>query len=153
MKKHLGIASTLALALAFVPATFGQAQDQNSPTTTNPPAQAAPGSPASNPSSTLPDSTQPSASPSSTMPQQDQSSPAAGSGSMSTAQADSANSFTGTVVKAGSKYVLKTGSNTYQLDDQSKASQFEGKEVKVNGSLDKTTSVIHVTDIAPISQS
>jgi Protein of unknown function (DUF5818) len=51
-------------------------------------------------------------------------------------------------VKSGGKYVLKTDmGDTYQIDDQDKAQQFEGKQVKVNGSLDKSTSVLHVTDI------
>ena len=55
-------------------------------------------------------------------------------------------------MKSGGKYVLKTDmGDTYQIDDQDKAQQFEGKQVKVNGSLDKSTSVLHVTDIMPAS--
>ena len=56
-------------------------------------------------------------------------------------------SFSGTVVKIGKKYVLKTDTATYQLDDQEKAKQFEGKQVKVSGSLDKATGTLHITDI------
>jgi hypothetical protein len=59
--------------------------------------------------------------------------------------------FIGTVVKAGGKYVLKTSDMSYQLDDQDKAKQFVGQQVKVNGSLDSNTSTIHVSDIAPMS--
>ena len=54
-------------------------------------------------------------------------------------------------MKAGDKYVLKTDKATYQLDDQSKAQKFEGQQVTVNGSLDQSTSVVHVTDIAAAS--
>ena len=56
-------------------------------------------------------------------------------------------SFSGTVVKVGRKYVPKTDTATYQLDDQEKAKQFEGKQVKVSGSLDKATGTLHITDI------
>jgi hypothetical protein len=35
---------------------------------------------------------------------------------------------------------------TYQLDDETKAKQFEGKLI-VSGTLDKSTSVIRVSDI------
>jgi flagellar basal body-associated protein FliL len=58
-------------------------------------------------------------------------------------------SFTGTVVKDGDKYVLQSSGLSYQLDDQEKAKKFEGQQVKVNGDLDKTTRTIRVSDIAP----
>ena len=63
-----------------------------------------------------------------------------------------AESYTGTVVKSGDKYVLKTDTGTYQIDDQDKAKQFEGKQVKVSGNLDKATSTLHVTDIQAAMQ-
>ena len=59
---------------------------------------------------------------------------------------------TGMIVKEGGKYVLKTSDNvTYQLDDQEKAKQYEGKQVKVNGSLDAGSNTIHVASIEPAS--
>ncbi len=61
-------------------------------------------------------------------------------------------SFSGTIVKVGKKYVLKADMATYQLDDQEKAKQFVGKQVKVNGSLDKATGTLHITDIQPATQ-
>jgi len=61
------------------------------------------------------------------------------------------NSFSGMVVKAGEQYVLKTDKMTYQLDDETKAKQFEGKQVTVNGTLDKSTGVIRITDIQQAS--
>jgi methionine-rich copper-binding protein CopC len=67
----------------------------------------------------------------------------------SPSEAQSQESFTGTVVKVGKKFVLKTDTATYQLDDREKAKQFEGKQVKVNGSLDKATRTLHIIDIQP----
>jgi len=63
-------------------------------------------------------------------------------------QPAAARSFTGTIVKAGDVYVLKTSDNmTYQLDDQSRAKDFEGKQVQVTGSLDSGNNTIKVQDI------
>jgi len=122
MKKELTFLATLALAASLTPIGFAQQQDQ-----TTPGAQPSAQQPSSNPSS--PDATSPAS----------QSSQA------------SQNAFTGTVVKAGGKYVLKANGTKYQLDDQEKAKKFEGQQVKVNGDLDKATSTIHVADISPAS--
>lgn len=167
--KKLGVLATFAFAAALVPAGF--AQDQSaSPSAASPsasPAAVAPqdqSTPAAAPSTAAPaqdatsaPSSTPSSAPASSMPQ-DQSSPAASappaSGSTDSSAVSSssaAEAFSGTIVKAGDKYVLKTDTKTYDLDDQSKAQQFENKQVKVNGSLDKATSVLHITDISPAS--
>jgi hypothetical protein len=37
----------------------------------------------------------------------------------------------------------------YALDDQDKAKQFEGKAVKVTGTLEATSKLIHVSNIEP----
>ena len=66
-------------------------------------------------------------------------------------QANQPSSFSGTVVKAGGKYVLKTSDMSCQLDDQQKAKKYVGQQVKVSGSLDSNTSTIHVSDISPMS--
>ena len=64
-----------------------------------------------------------------------------------------AQSFVGKIVllKNG-QYALLTdeqqGLGLY-LDDQDKAKPFEGKNVKVTGTLDVPKSLVHVTDIAP----
>lgn len=128
MKKHLSIVLSLALAAVLLPAAFAQ-QDQSS-------------RPSSAPQQ---DQTSPSAqSPSTQSPAEPST-----SGSSAGMSADTS-SFTGTVVKSGDKYVLNTDTgSTYQIDDQAKAKQFKGKQVKVNGTLDKTTSILHVTDISP----
>jgi hypothetical protein len=57
--------------------------------------------------------------------------------------------FTGTVVKQGDSYVLRASTGTvYQLDDPSRAQQFEGKSVTVSGKLDAQSKMIHVDSIA-----
>jgi hypothetical protein len=45
----------------------------------------------------------------------------------------------GAIVKARNHYVLKTDRMTYQLDDDTKAKQFEGKQANVSGTVDKST--------------
>jgi hypothetical protein len=54
--------------------------------------------------------------------------------------------FTGTIVKLGDKYVLQdsAGSATYDLDAQDQVKQFEGKKVRVHGTLDSNGKMIHV---------
>ena len=139
MKKHLSIVLTLALVAVLLPVAFAQSSSPSAAPQTD---QSSP-SAAQSPSSQSPSAQSPSTqSPSTT-------SPSSGSAS-SSAESSEGTSFSGTVVKSGAKYVLKTDTgSTYQIDDQEKAKQFEGKQVKVSGSLDKTTSMLHVTDISP----
>jgi hypothetical protein len=67
-------------------------------------------------------------------------------------QGPAAQTLSGTVVKLGNKYVLRTTDReTYELDDQDKAGEYEGKQVKIVGSLDRTTNMIHITSIELIS--
>jgi hypothetical protein len=61
-------------------------------------------------------------------------------------------SVTGTIVRVGGKYVLETSDNiAYQLDDQDRAKQYDGKHVKVMGTLDRSTGLLHVRSIELIS--
>jgi lipopolysaccharide export system protein LptA len=69
----------------------------------------------------------------------------------SSADTQAPKSFSGTVVKMQKQYVLKTDTATYQLDDQTKAKRFNGKQVTVSGILDQSTSMIRVSDIQPAS--
>ena len=56
--------------------------------------------------------------------------------------------FTGTVVRIGDKYVVRTTDNmTCQLDDPDKAKEFEGKQVKVTGGLQAKDKLIHIQTI------
>ena len=68
------------------------------------------------------------------------------------AQQSTAQSVNGTIIKVGGKYVLQTPDNlAYQLDDQEKARQYEGKHVKVTGSLDRATGILHVKSVELMS--
>jgi hypothetical protein len=64
-----------------------------------------------------------------------------------------AKEFTGTITKDGDTMMLKDSSSnvSYKLDDASKAKDYVGKQVKVTGTLDSSTNVIHVDSIQVIS--
>jgi hypothetical protein len=47
----------------------------------------------------------------------------------------------------GGSYVLVVKKDVYKLDDQIKAEQFAGKKVKINGSLDANSHMLHVFDM------
>ena len=68
-------------------------------------------------------------------------------------QTQDAKPFNGTIVKEKGKLVLKdtAAKVSYQLDDQEKAKEFEGKQVKVTGKLDLNTNLIHVENIEAAS--
>jgi hypothetical protein len=131
MKKLITVMATMALAMALSAVSFAQ-QDQSAQ-----PNSQQPTSDMQNGQQTSPEQqgTRPSS------PSQD---------SSSSMQNTQGTAFTGTVVKAGGKYVLKTTDMNYQLDDQEKAKQFVGQQVKVNGTLDSNTSMIHISDISPL---
>lgn len=53
--------------------------------------------------------------------------------------------FTGTVMKQGNKYMFQdAGGVIYDIDHQAEVSKFEGKRVRIHGTLDPTTKMIHV---------
>ena len=54
--------------------------------------------------------------------------------------------FTGTIIKSGDKYVLQDAASgtTYDLDHQDELAKFEGKRVRVHGTVDATGKIIHV---------
>jgi hypothetical protein len=54
--------------------------------------------------------------------------------------------FTGTIIKSGDKYVLQDAAsgNTYDLDHQDEVAKFEGKKVRVHGTVDASGKMIHV---------
>jgi hypothetical protein len=57
--------------------------------------------------------------------------------------------FTGRIAKYGPKFVLEDSSlrASYQLDDQQKAERYQGKNVRVTGTLDAENNIIHVQTI------
>jgi hypothetical protein len=63
----------------------------------------------------------------------------------------SARAFQGKIARAGDKLVLQESSTqtAYQLDDQNKAKQFEGKNVKVMATMDASTNTLHILNITP----
>ena len=54
--------------------------------------------------------------------------------------------FTGVIVKAGDKYVLQDteAGSTYDVDHQDQVKQFEGKKVRIHGTLDPSSKMIHI---------
>ena len=161
MKKiqTLSFLATLAIALGMI--SWGSAlhaQDTTPSTTPNSQAQ----QPSSTPDTTPtppPDSTDrtpsssqspSSQSPDATTPPPSQSAPSASqSGSsaadQSAASAGGTQTFSGTVTKQGDKYVLKDDSGkTYDIDHQDEVKKFDGKRVRVQGTLDPATNKIMV---------
>jgi len=137
MKNILTVMATMALAMALSAVSFAQ-QDQSAQPSAQQPSSQQPTSDMQTGQQTSPEQEGTRTSP----PSQD---------SSSAMQNTQGSSFTGTVVKAAGKYVLKTSDMNYQLDDQDKAKQFVGQQVKVNGTLDSSTSMIHISDISPLS--
>lgn len=68
-------------------------------------------------------------------------------------QQDDSKDFTGTIMKQGNKLVLRDASANvnYKLDDEDKVKDYVGKQVKITGTLDTSTNVIHVDSIEVVS--
>jgi heat shock protein HslJ len=138
--KSLLTLGALTLALSAAP-LFAQQPDANSPSTgsassqSQQPAQ----QPANPPSSQQPGQTDPN-SPNSATP------PAGQSGSDASAQSSAdGQSFSGTVAKSGDKFVLQEASGkTYDVDRQEELKKYEGKQVRIKGTLDPDGKTIHV---------
>lgn len=124
--QSLSFLATVAIALGMI-AMGGTLHAQNSPSNS-------PDRQAQQPSQT-PDQTPDSNRTPDTPPQSD-----AANGAGSDTQV-----FSGTVVKAGDKYVLKEDSgHTYDIDHQDEVKKFEGKRVRVQGTLDSANNKIMV---------
>jgi uncharacterized protein YdeI (BOF family) len=61
-------------------------------------------------------------------------------------QPEGTQTFTGTIVKAGDKYMFQddASGNTYDIDHQNEVQKYEGKKVKVHGVLDANAKMIHL---------
>jgi Protein of unknown function (DUF5818) len=113
-------------------------QPSSSPDTTPPQSTPQTQSPSSQQS---PDQTPP---PSSRTPESGAEQPPSGS-SADSGGATGTQTFSGTVVKQGDKYVLKDDSgHTYDIDHQDEVKKFEGKRVRVQGTLDAAANKIMV---------
>jgi hypothetical protein len=72
-------------------------------------------------------------------------------GMMKKSGAADAKDCTQKCVQAGASYVLYDSTNkiAYQFDDQKKAADFAGQTVKVTGTVNMSSHIIHASDIAP----
>jgi hypothetical protein len=64
-----------------------------------------------------------------------------------------AETFFGTILKNGDNFVLSDSAtkSRYTLDDPKKARRYEGMTVKVTGTLDETSNLIHVESIQQVA--
>lgn len=64
-----------------------------------------------------------------------------------------AETFFGTILKNGDNYVLsdRASKSRYTLDNPKKASPYEGKTVKVTGTLDMASNLIHIETIEQVA--
>jgi len=62
------------------------------------------------------------------------------------AQQQVGQTFSGTIAKQGDKYVLQEESSgtTYDVDHQAEVKKFEGKKVRIHGTLDPNGKLIHI---------
>src|SRR4051794_40210143 len=92
--------------------------------------------------------TQPAPNPAPSQPGTQHASPA----SPQSQESSTAQTFTGTISKEADSYVLKVADSTsYKLDSQDQVQSFEGKRVRVTGTLDSSINLIHVDKVEPIS--
>ena len=60
--------------------------------------------------------------------------------------------FTGIISKEADSYMLKVSASvSYKLDNQEQVEQYEGRRVRVTGSLDSSANLIHVDKVEPLS--
>jgi hypothetical protein len=92
--------------------------------------------------------TQPAQNPTPSQPGQPNQQKSAGTpGSTSTAQ-----TFTGIINKQADSFLLKVSETiSYKLDNPSDVQQYEGKRVRVTGTLDSSVNLIHVDKVEPLS--
>ena len=154
MKKFQSLSFLATLAIAFGMISWGSALHAQTTPSTTPDRQAQ--QPSSSPDTTpsqqqpgMPPATQ--QTPSTQSPNQqtpDQATPESGSRSGSTASGATgtdAQTFSGTIVKQGDKYVLQDESGkTYDIDHQPEVAKFAGKRVRVQGTLDPSGKKIMV---------
>jgi hypothetical protein len=143
MKRLLSIVAMLGLVglgmnLSAQQTPSSQSSQSSSSSSSQTPSSQQPDNSTQTPSSQQPDN--------SSMPQSSQTS--------TPSSQQSAKSFEGKIQKSGDKLVLQDSASgtSYQLDDQDKAKQFEGKNVKVTGTVDSASNTLHVIDITQASE-
>ena len=119
-----------------------QAQQPSSSPDTTPPQQTPQTSPSTPDNQQQPDSSQ---TPDTTAPSGRAPQSGAQKPSDSAATGTDSQTFSGTVVKQGDKYMLKDDSgHVYDIDHQDEVKKFDGKRVRVQGTLDPTGNKIMV---------
>jgi Protein of unknown function (DUF5818) len=151
MKLEMSVAA-LALLVVLSPAGFAQQFQPNQPDSSVGAAEESPAIAWSEMQTPQPVSSERAVStPDQLQEQQPPDNPAAAPTEASGTQAQSESApqtFTGTIVRIGDQYVLRTTDNmTYQLDDPNKAKEYEGKQVKVTGNLGAKAKLIHIQNI------
>jgi hypothetical protein len=158
MKKQLksiwslgALATILTIGLSLNAQT-GSSTTSNDPAATTPQTQnsdpaAAPQTQRTQPSD--PTAQQPSTPPQNSPSTQTPAQSAPGSATSGTGSASGTGgtqSFSGTIVKSGDKYVLQDADTgkTYDIDHQDQVKQYEGKRVRVHGTLDESGKMIRV---------
>jgi len=132
MKVCIGVFAAIVLTMALASMSFAQtAPAQPQDPTAQSPASPAPASPAS---------------PSAKRPPDEGQKPSEGESS-APAPSTKIRPFMGTVVHENGGYFLRAGDLKYKLDDQTEARRYEGRSVKVTGSLEKQSNTIHVQRI------
>lgn len=63
----------------------------------------------------------------------------------------SAKMFQGKIARADEQLVFwdPSSQTAYQVDDQTRVAPYEGKDVKVTGTVDTKTNTLHIVDVAP----
>jgi cytoskeletal protein RodZ len=133
MKKSVHFLCFLSILALFLSLEIS-ASAQNAPQSQKPDAQSQP--------APQPDAQQPQSKPAQPP---DQAAPPANDSAQSS-QSAGVQTFTGTIVKSGDKYTFQeeaTG-KTYDIDHQNEVQKFDGKKVKVHGTLDASANMIHV---------
>lgn len=146
MKKFQSLSFLATLAIAIGMISWGSAlQAQNTPSgqtspQTQQPSPEMPPASQQTPDAQTPTSQQPqSQSPDANAPQSGSKSSDSGSSASST----DTQTFSGTVVKQGDKYVLKDDAGkVYDIDHQTDVAKFEGKRVRVQGTLDANGKIL-----------
>jgi cytoskeletal protein RodZ len=150
MKKLQFLCLLSALAMFLGAGIFASAQSSPSSapdTQAAPPATSDQSQPTSRPDAqTTPRSEQEQSTPGQTPDQANKPTPDSQAPSTTSASPTDAQSFSGTIVKSGSKYMLQeeASGKTYDIDHQDEVQKFEGKRVKVKGTLDASGKTIHL---------
>ena len=148
-------AAALALGLALLGwgnVLNAQSQDQKTPLPSDPPTADQPQSQTDKTQGQTPDNSQqppdnsqqpPDNSQQQTPPASQQQPP---DNSTQSQQSADSHSFTGTIVKSGDKWMFQDAAsgNMYDIDHQDEVKKFEGKKVKVHGTLDPDGKTIHL---------